>query len=414
MGTVGNLTHVPEPADVVGEPQGAAPVVPPGERPPGGGPHFALMDSMRAIAALCVVASHVGLLVAGPGVYVNPLGSLGLDLFFLISGFLLYRPFVTARVRGGSPPSFRGFYRRRALRIVPGYWFALLVLATWPGLVGVFSDDWWVYFGFLQAYSHDWIARGISPAWSLGVELSFYALLPVFAHAVHRLRGMNRSLGLDAGLVVLLGVLSVTSDWSLRQFTSLDDTTLGLISWTLIGNGMFFAAGMLLALVSVSIREGQRARWSVTWIEGHPGVSWAGAALMFGAANWMLGAGYYHGVFDVYRLLLLATAAGLLLPAVFAGGPRTGMPRRLLATSALTWLGVVSYGIYIWHRPILDHVYAQWFTGADVSPRTTVAVAVIVVPLTIGCAAVSYYVVERPALRLKDRLDERRGTVRGP
>src|SRR5882724_9210967 len=101
---------------------------PPGETPPVGGPHFALMDSMRAIAAFSVVASHVGLDVFGPGPRVTPFGSFGLDVFFLISGFLLYRPFIAARATHRNPPTLTGFYKRRILRIVPAYWFALLLL----------------------------------------------------------------------------------------------------------------------------------------------------------------------------------------------------------------------------------------------------------------------------------------------
>lgn len=364
---------------------------------------------MRAIAALCVLFAHVGLVVAGTGPYVNPLAALGLDVFFLISGFLLYRPFAAARLTGRRPPTLRGFYRRRVLRIVPGYWFALVVFGAALGLAGVFSSEWWVYFGFLQAYSHEWVDQGISPAWSLGVELSFYALLPLFALAVHRLRGANRSLRGDALIVASLGLLSATSDWLLRNLTGVADRTVQLLSWTLVGNGMFFAAGMLLALASVAVSEGGMSLRAVDLAERDRGLCWAAAAVLFVLATALIRTGYYHGVFDVLRLLLLVIAALMLLPAIFARLGPVGLPRRMLATRTLSWLGLVSYGIYIWHRPILDRVFAEWFTSGALIGPTTVTVALIVVPLTVAGAALSYYLVERPALRLKDRIDIRRG-----
>lgn len=364
---------------------------------------------MRAIAAFCVLFAHVGLVVAGTGPYVNPLAALGLDVFFLISGFLLYRPFAAARLTGRRPPTLRGFYRRRVLRIVPGYWFALVVLGAALGLAGVFSSEWWVYFGFLQAYSYEWVDQGISPAWSLGVELSFYALLPLFALVVHRLRDGNRSLRGDALLIALLGLLSATSDWLLRNLTPVADETAQLLSWTLVGNGMFFAAGMLLAVVSVSAREGGKTFRAAELAERDRGFSWAAAAVLFVLATVMMRTGYYHGVVDALRLLLLVIAALMLLPAIFAKVGPVGFSRRVLATRTLTWLGLVSYGIYIWHRPILDHVFAEWFTEGALFGPTTITVAVIVVSLTIAGAALSYYLVERPALRLKDRIDVRRG-----
>jgi peptidoglycan/LPS O-acetylase OafA/YrhL len=77
---------------------------------------------------------------------------IGVTVFFLISGFLLYRPFVLARFHEAQPVRGRDFARRRLLRIVPAYWLALTVLAIYPGLVGIWTHDWWIYYGFLQIY----------------------------------------------------------------------------------------------------------------------------------------------------------------------------------------------------------------------------------------------------------------------
>jgi len=132
------------------------------------------MDGMRAIAALSVLTTHAAI-VSGAinqahwGNIVNRL-EIGVALFFLLSGFLLYRPFVASRYDGRPRPRLRKYARRRALRIVPAYWFALTMLTILLSLPGVFTHDWWVYYGFAQIYRPEWVLGGIKPAWSLCVE----------------------------------------------------------------------------------------------------------------------------------------------------------------------------------------------------------------------------------------------------
>ena len=160
--------------------------------PPPGNPRFPLFDGLRAIAALGVLTFHsfelsgkLGLGLSGrfAEVAVN-----GVLLFFVISGFLLYRPYVAAHSHGHGGPSRARYARRRALRIVPAYWTVLTLLAIYPGIRGVFSGDWWRYYGFLQLYSGRTLGGGIQVAWTLSVEVSFYV-------ASHR-EGPQRQLSL--------------------------------------------------------------------------------------------------------------------------------------------------------------------------------------------------------------------------
>jgi peptidoglycan/LPS O-acetylase OafA/YrhL len=101
------------------------------------------------------------------------------------------------------------------------------------------------------------------------------------------------------------------------------------------------------------------------------------------------------------HVLYALTAALFLLPAVFGAGAG-GWPRRLLAQRWLAWLGLVSYGIFLYHGPIVQeldqHLADEWIPGSGYLSMTAVALA-----LTIACAAASYYLVERPTLRFKDR-----------
>ena len=116
----------------------------PAVAPPPGNPRFPLFDSLRGLAVLAVVVYHVFVFTGALdrrviGELVAVAGGLGPTLFFAISGFLLYRPWVAAGAAGKPRPSTSRYLRRRALRILPAYWFALTVLAIFPGIVGLFS-----------------------------------------------------------------------------------------------------------------------------------------------------------------------------------------------------------------------------------------------------------------------------------
>src|SRR5918911_5479930 len=114
---------------------------------------FPLFDSLRAIAALSVFAAHAYLILEGFG-SPNPLRDVlvrldvGVTIFFVISGFLLYRPFVRARLRSAPPPRPLAYAWRRLLRIAPAYWVALTIIAVWLGLGEVHEAGKWPLFYF--------------------------------------------------------------------------------------------------------------------------------------------------------------------------------------------------------------------------------------------------------------------------
>src|SRR3954451_2863760 len=102
---------------------------------------FPLMDSLRAIAVLAVLLTHVSYFVAqsGTDLLVHLRFDMGVTIFFVISGFLIYRPWVHARLRGEPSPLVRVYAWRRLLRIVPGYWVALTLVTLAIGLTGLFT-----------------------------------------------------------------------------------------------------------------------------------------------------------------------------------------------------------------------------------------------------------------------------------
>lgn len=313
----------------------------------------------------------------------------GVAIFFLISGFLLYRPFLVAR-RSGERLPLSGYLRRRVARIVPGYWVALtLVIAT--GLAsGVNVHNWWVFYAFGQVYSLQTIGQGMGVAWTLCVEVSFYLALPLLAAAAAGLGGGRARI---RGDVVLLAGLAAGSLLYRAHFSNplLDmpktSTLPGYFSW--------FALGMALALLSVETQRG-RAERVVLLVTRRPGVCWAGAiagsVLQY---ELMRAHGRMAPLLSHFNYALVALL--VLAPGVF-GERAGGMPRAVLRNRALTWVGVVSYGLYLYHYTVLqeiERVYRHLGLAVHYWMVPTVCL-----PASLALAAGSYHLLEAPAMRM--------------
>ena len=183
---------------------------------------FPLVDSMRGLAALAIVVYHGAY---GAALLPDPLEGVvralianlyvGVTVFFVISGFLLYRPFAAALFGDRPAVSVTGYAVRRVARIVPGYWVALTVVAVVLGLGYIFEPKQaLVYFGFGQLYRSETAFQGIGPAWSLCVEVAFYAALPLIAAAIGLLPGTNRAARLRNQLGVLLLLFLGSIAWN--------------------------------------------------------------------------------------------------------------------------------------------------------------------------------------------------------
>jgi peptidoglycan/LPS O-acetylase OafA/YrhL len=330
---------------------------------------------------------------------------MGVTVFFVLSGFLLYRPFLAADLDGAPPIRVADFGRRRVLRIVPAYWIALTLLAIYPGLVGVFTGEWWRYYFFLQVYGEgDVPLHGLAAAWTLCVEVTFYASLPFFAAAMRRLgRGRDRRarLRLELTALAVLGTASVVA----RAISLAAGGS--LVELTLIGTFAWFALGMAMAVLSVG-----PARLDL--ISRHPGACWTAAGVLYVVMCLLLrvpeGAPlrYTEEQWMVQHVLSAVVAVLLVAPAVF-GHTQGGWPRRVMAWPVLAWLGLVSYGIYLWQGGVVLETWRQgardWVPGAPFLVMTLVTLAG-----TVAFAALSYYLVERPLMRWKHRGRPRRAT----
>lgn len=351
--------------------------------PAAGHPRFPRIEALRGIAALSVLLFHAGAIggfgsLGGAGDYVAHL-DIGVPLFFVISGFLLYRPFASARLAGTPAIAVPAYLGRRALRILPAYWVALSVLAWVFAMPDVFSGEWWRYYGLVQIYDPQTFDHGLGVAWTLCIEASFYLSLPLFDRAVRRCSGMRprgSPASTDFMLLAAMFLLSLAFDSALSA-AGIDPR------WqqNLIGTFDWFALGMGLAVFSL-VRPQVSGKLAA--------LSWPLALVLFVAVV-RIGTGWDSPI--LRHVLCGLVAACLFIPAIAQPGAATGW---VLDSSLLRWLGLISYSLYLFHAtlipPLLKRGAATWL---PVNPWLSLALSTLLVAIPV--AAAGYYGVERPA-----------------
>jgi peptidoglycan/LPS O-acetylase OafA/YrhL len=391
--------------------------------------HFACFDGLRAIAAVSVLLLHTAFISgfttrSSLGIYTSRL-EIGVSVFFLISGFLLYRPFAVSHLAGKRSPNTRRFWERRLLRIVPAYWLALTLLTYVFHLVtmGPGVGEALIHYFFLQIYFPRAVFFGIPQAWSICTEMSFYLFLPAYAAVVGlRRRAQGNQMAWELfGIAGLFGISLVFRWWSTHlpvieivhgHFEAVCYPNCNtqapfpalMVDW-LPARLDLFAFGMLLAVLSAWWTERNTepswlSRWWMPW------ASWIGAA----------GAFYWSSHLGVPRTPLYLTtpiqgielqtlygvfAFLLLLPAIFGPQDRS-LIRWFLRFWPVASLGVISYGIYLWHLDLITQ-FLDW-TGYQSGNVPYWILALGVLALTTVAASISYFGLERPILTVKDHL----------
>lgn len=346
------------------------------------------LDGLRGLAALSVLVFHVWMYARqDPGAVVGSLGNdvfnemrLGLILFFVLSGFLLYGPWVRAVHEGSGRPNTRRYLIRRAARIVPAYYVAIIgsVALLWgfgetQPLRLPPASDLWLFFVFAQNFSSATVMTLNPPTWTLGIEASFYLALPLIGLAALALPRTRRWQAC-VPLVLIAGGLV----WN-------HQTGLGMPQDKVLPAMLpYFGAGMLAALMLHGRELGHaQCRWLMI-----------GGALAV-VANGVVDADVFDGsvvhfIRTTPRDLLAATGFAAIMAAAAASVER----RPILASRPLASLGTISYGVYLWHTPILWALLA-----AGLLPLAWLPALPIVLALAIAAGAISWFAVERPAIR---------------
>jgi peptidoglycan/LPS O-acetylase OafA/YrhL len=391
-------------------------------RPSAGALRLPAIDGLRALAATLVVAVHVGAFAAAPDPaplsnLVSAFAQFAVTIFFTVTAFVLYRPFIAARAAGAPEPALGQFLIRRLVRILPAYWLLLTVLALFGGASGALSDDWWRYYFLLQIYTTDPLlpAGGIAPAWTLAVEVSFYFLLVAVAVLMRR-RWAAASTLAARWRGELLVPCAFFALGAIPWILALDAPDLVYLRTTLAGTVGWFAAGMACAVLSVRAEHGIRPAWPVRALRDHPALCWAAGA---GAIAWIAtvprfplpdGPPVTITPLEGTLIVLAGVLAGMLCCAPILLGA-SGRIVRSLSTPLVAWLGVVCYGTYLIHHGLVLLLLAPWHGVDDQLLKTFIGFAIIL-PLAVATGAASWYLVERPLVRAAARALRSRRTRR--
>ena len=351
-------------------------------------------------------AGQVGINRSGSGVsdYTWQLGHLGVAIFFALSGFLLYRPFVAAHLAGRSFPAVGEYFRRRFLRIFPAYWVALAAYAFvfhHPAADIDTPGRFLLFFGLFQTYfPAPTTLQGIPVGWTLTHELAFYLCLPLLALAARKLAtvigGPKRRIHGELALVGGLYLVGVLVRWALlSNGTVLTRFPPAWVDW--------FAVGMIIAVMSAWHSQGGQVPSWVIALARLPALCWLLVAeLMWVVAQLDLPRGFaVMTIGDHMARNFCFGAIGFLavLPCVF-GNQERGPVRWVLRSPPMRYLGDVSYGVYLWHILVMYEIVQR---VKDDGPIGFWELFVPTLLISVAVASISWFAVERPILRLKNR-----------
>ncbi len=337
----------------------------------------ACLDGVRAIAATLIVVHHVGFTsgaTSRTGAWYGPLlgrFDIGVPIFFVLSGFLLYRPFAASLLAGGEAPAAKGFWWRRFLRVFPAYWVALVLMAVLGaiavgGIVGFVVSFLLVHSYHPGTFAPDkyYAISGITQSWSLVAEIMFYALLPLW-HGLVAGRFNARSVRAKAAAMLAGTVAWYAASIVFRvMIAAVDPSWQRITPQWFFANADIFAIGMAFAVVSVWGVHNRTLEQLLNRLGQHAGRWWlvAVATFWFTATQLDLALGLKTAGFgrETARQALYGLVGALVIaPLIFRPNVQSPL-RRVLDSSVMRWLGTVSYGIYIWHQ-LFIHQMQIWF-----------------------------------------------------
>jgi peptidoglycan/LPS O-acetylase OafA/YrhL len=341
------------------------------------------VDGMRAIAVLAVIVFH-----AAPKLL--PGGFVGVDIFFVISGFLISGIILRALSRESF--SLLGFYARRIKRIFPA--LIVILVAIWVlGRSVLLSDEFltlgkhiasgagfifnWTLYRDTKLYFGA-ITSPLIHLWSLGVEEQFYLFWPLFLLMTWKLPKLQLWAIIAAAVISFVLNVRAISSYPLAAFY-LPWNRL----WELALGGILAHAQLRLDTRLDSIAGGLTARWSLLKKLVHPHVrGFIGLVLILASFAIINEARAFPG----WWALGPCVGAFLLISA----GPQSWVNRYILSRRTMVFIGLISYPLYLWHWPLLSLAHtADW---RDFTPMVKIGA----VAVAFGLAALTYKYVERP------------------
>jgi peptidoglycan/LPS O-acetylase OafA/YrhL len=365
---------------------------------------FPALDVLRFLGALAVLTTHVAF-QTGEYFRNGVLGTLlarmdiGVAVFFVLSGFLLSRPWWVSSESGTAPPGVGRYALKRVLRIWPVYVVtACVALAVVPGNEDAGVGQWFTSALLLDTYTDDTLPYGLTQMWSLSVEVAFYVALPLLMWVA------TRRSRIPVDRVLLVGMVLLSMVWIIVLAPAIDDARDWAPGLWLPGYLSWFAAGMWLARTHARLgARGGRTPWIVA-LGQQPGACWTAAlGLLLVAATPVAGpVSLEPGTAgeSVTKTLVYATI-GLLVVAAGVWSPSESLFRRVASTRVLRHLGHVSYSIFCTHLIVLalvqERMDYQLFSGRFAW------MWLLTLGLTLVASELAYWLIERPGMTLARR-----------
>ncbi len=357
--------------------------------------YIPFLDGLRALAILWVMGFHSQGSIAG---WLSHNGGwVGVDVFFVISGFLI-TSILLAEQQATNSISLPNFYARRALRLIPAYYLSLAALyffnpcacphmAGAVGIAALYLSNYDMVFGWGHV-----VGSGAETSWSLAVEEQFYLAWPSV------LNNVRKHLAPIAVAVIVLCqiwkgyLLAHGADW--LRISAGFDTKIDVLMFGCL-------AGIAVSNLRVRL-----------WLQKHLVNRWIAPVIFVALLLYERGVGHGRGpvtfidkiAYWDLRLPILAVLVALLIISLIAQ-PRSPVVK-LLANPVATWIGRISYSIYLWH--ILAFTLVIKILGQPLNQPIFELTAYLA---AIALASLSYYIVELPFLRLKSRFNKKQPPV---
>lgn len=362
------------------------------------------LDTIRAIAATSVVATHVAFFSGyyGTGGFLGTASArldIGVAIFFVLSGFLLSSQFLKQVATGEGVSGVRRYLYKRALRILPLYWVAVVFAMTLlPENAGADITTWLRNLTLTQIYWSAGPSQGLTQMWSLSTEVAFYLILPLFALVIAQIT-RHRGWKVRPIIFILAFAAATNIIWSYLVAPLSSNMGLWLPAYL-----TWFGAGILLAVVKIDLNSSVN-RYPLLWQLGQqPGTAWAIALSLFAVASTPIAGPVLlippDGSQAVTKNLLYAVISFLIVLPSVLGSETDSRYNRIMGNRVLRHLGHISYGVFALHMIVLDFITPRF--GYELFRGNGLEVFFIVLVVTLILAEISYRLLEEPILRLKD------------
>ena len=364
------------------------------------------LDSLRGISTILIVVYHTSF-VSGYtvehadsiGAYIDRL-NIGVAIFFVLSGFLIFRPFAHSLIHGSPLPKTRNYYLKRAARILPGYWLALFVLAGLDALTIVNTSGFIRNVFIVHSFTEHNVFTGIRQAWTLVIEMSFYVVVPAFAYVFVRQTKRRNGPVVVSTLLKALSFLFLGA-YAFRLFIhQIDFWFLDTAHIWLPSHMDTLALGMGLAVLVEAPASAKTLLKVKNFIANHTGSFVVCSVFVWLiSANINMAIGLNRTEFHIDLLgHFLYGIASVLLVAPFCVDSQALLVKAV-SFRLFTWLGTISYGIYLWHMAFLGGNFAEKYMPYTENDGQVLLRFLVVLPASIAIASLSYYVIERPIMR---------------